>query len=238
MGFQRINSSTRVLTKFEGADIVIPKFKCKKCDLPIDRSFTRTTEKCGYCHDGFNDIGKNIDRIYSISFYVPKESRLSYPFSNEIREFKDLENLEKMAKLFKYGINRFNNLKNYDIIVPPPRGEKSKPNHIKRAAELVSNETGIPVKDVLEKKEEYTSQKKIENPEDRKENVREKMKCNTELEADRILLLDDVATTCSTLSESARALRDQNAALVRGLVLGRDTKLKSLKDANIIEETE
>ncbi len=66
---------------------------------------------------------------------------------------------------------------------------------------------------------DYPSQKSTESYNDRTENVRNAFRCNDSLHGKRIIILDDIMTTGSTLSECAKALYAAGAAKVDCAVL-------------------
>ena len=105
-----------------------------------------------------------------------------------------------------------------------------------RLGEIVSENTGIPFRDLMYKLEDYRSQKGLD-PEERAENVDGKIGCREDnLDADRVLVIDDVATTCATLSSTAQALKQVGAEAVTGLVIGRNENFSNLKFAGAATE--
>ncbi|MBU7044940.1 MAG: ComF family protein [Theionarchaea archaeon] len=61
---------------------------------------------------------------------------------------------------------------------------------------------------------------------ERRENVKGafEVKYPNRFKGRKILLIDDVATTCATIDECARVLKNAGAQEVNALVLARDTK--------------
>ncbi|MEN8207686.1 MAG: hypothetical protein ABFR50_00390 [Candidatus Fermentibacteria bacterium] len=111
-----------------------------------------------------------------------------------------------------------------DILVPVPAGRKRKRERGYNQAALISAElassSGCRSLDIL-KKDDSPSQVGL-SPSQRRENVagvfRIKRRCSVP-EGANIWLVDDVATTCSTIDSAAGVLLDSGAAHVTGLTL-------------------
>jgi len=93
-------------------------------------------------------------------------------------------------------------------------------------AELMSKElskvTGTPVNAALLSRVKNTApQVSLETDKDRRENIRGAFACNGDARGLRVLLVDDVVTTGSTMSSAAGALKKAGAASVWGLALAR-----------------
>ena len=82
---------------------------------------------------------------------------------------------------------------------------------------------GLPVQDgLLSKVKNSPPQVGTRSREDRQSNVSDSFECRRPVEGLTVLLIDDVATTGSTLSECAATLKAAGAKSVRGLVLARE----------------
>ena len=113
-----------------------------------------------------------------------------------------------------------------DIIVPVPlhprrlreRGYNQSALLAREMAEL----SGLAVQEGLLVKTRNSPPQVGETREKRRENVEGSFQCNSEAGGQAVILVDDVATTGSTLSACASALKAAGAASVWGLVLARE----------------
>lgn len=231
--YEFIEENVEKHDKWEGSSVEVPKYTCKDCSKPIAQSFTKTTEKCGLCYKGTNPFNGVLEKTHAVSIYVPNTD---HQFSQEIQNSKDGKNIEKMASVLHFGIQKYD-LQDFDLIVPPPRGdEDADENHMYVIGKKLSQKAEIRMEDLLYKKESYPSQKTIDDPGERYENVKDKIGCNDTVDVDKVLLIDDVATTCATLHESAEVLIKNGANKVQSIVLGRDIKHERLVDTDLCRE--
>jgi len=107
-------------------------------------------------------------------------------------------------------------------------------NQAELLAKEVAEHFSIPLEtNVLERTRAVLAQAKIKNHKDRKENIKNIFKINSEfikkcvkegknlLKNKIIILVDDVATTNATLSEAAKVLKEAGAKEVWGLVVAK-----------------
>jgi ComF family protein len=110
-----------------------------------------------------------------------------------------------------------------DVIVWVPLSRKHRRRRGYDQAELlarrVSELTGIPVTDGLEKIRDTATQSRIEHPSQRRANVlgAYRVREGAVLSGKRVVLVDDVVTSGATLSECASCLRMAGAAQVVAL---------------------
>ena len=101
-----------------------------------------------------------------------------------------------------------------DFIVPVPMTKQSKRkrgyNQSELIAKAVSAETGIPVKPVVMKIRDTEEQKKLGRTQ-RKINLKDSFELKENVFGKRILIIDDICTTGSTLSEIAVMLGKNGA---------------------------
>ena len=90
-------------------------------------------------------------------------------------------------------------------------------------ARELSKHVGIPLaQDLLARARDTAPQVSLANREERARNARGSFQCVGQAGGEAVLLVDDVATTGSTLSACAQALKEKGAASVWGLVLARE----------------
>jgi competence protein ComFC len=211
---------------------------CKKCaDLWVNNY-----EYCYYCHENKDNLFFGMIRAPGI--YKPSKRNGNY-ISKKIKHFKykPLSNDErqKIAEefaniLYQYVSDEPEIIDNINCLVPIPITESKENdrgfNQAEMIAEKFSEKIGIKVEEKnLEKIRETESQTTL-NRESRYENVRDAFHVkNPEIfKEKRVLLIDDIATTCATINECAKMLKNSGAQKVNALVLARDTKPKGDKN--------
>ncbi len=114
----------------------------------------------------------------------------------------------------------------FDVIVPvplhPARQRERGFNQASLLAELLSAQTSIPAKPVLERIRYTTTQTALDRSE-RMENLHNafRLRKNADVRGLRVLLVDDVLTTGSTLNECARLLKRAGAFSVHAATAAR-----------------
>jgi len=137
--------------------VILPRSQCELCGEAVKEEYKR----CYNCNSENNPVGDELSRVFSVSFYLNTDIK-RHELSRETNDAKKMRNLEKMTNVLSWGVNNFNELQNFDALVPPPRGdEDAEENHMHQIAEMVSENVGIPSHDILSKSEEYKSQKEI-----------------------------------------------------------------------------
>lgn len=104
-----------------------------------------------------------------------------------------------------------------DVVVPVPlhprrQGERGF-NQAEEIARIAATRCGVQVRGLLVRQRETQAQTDLDESE-RRPNVRDAFAVRGDVRDARVLLIDDVVTTASTLSECARALRRAGAATV------------------------
>lgn len=229
-----IEDNVKFIGEFDGDNVFHPIYQCQKCGHVISRKFARSTGVCRWCHDGYNDFEGYLDRVYATTIYVGEfyNHSISTALDGEVKKGK---RAEEMAGFLQWGIDNLDELDQYDLLVPPPRGqEDASVNHMKTIGQKVSKDVGIPIQDVLYKKGDYDSQRSMESHQERRENVEDKVGCQSDFESSQsVIVIDDVASTCSTLKNAAKALVEAGAGEVVGLVIARSEKIDALVDAKV-----
>ena len=114
-----------------------------------------------------------------------------------------------------------------DALVPAPlhpRRLRSRGyNQSALLAREIGKRLGLPVReDLLLRIRNSRPQVETQSPQERRDNVAGSFECRAEATGLTALLIDDVATTGSTLSECAKALKDAGATQVYALTLARE----------------
>lgn len=110
-----------------------------------------------------------------------------------------------------------------DFIVPVPlhRVKKSERGYNQSfyIAKGISKATGIPLKDNLIKRVKFTETQTSMTRKEREQNIARAFKCKKNIPSANYLLVDDVITTGSTISECAKEMLTNGAAKVYALSL-------------------
>ncbi len=204
-----------------GCDTLLPinstRYLCRDCqkNLPI----------LPYCRFN-NPVGENAGEIYSAFDYEGgiRKAIHHLKFNDTPGNAKTLVDLS-YPKLAKYFTGELSREKNYDIIVPVPihirRRQERGYNQSELLARVLSKRTEIPVcTGILVKRRNTPPQSSLTRGE-RYKNLTDAFHVkNTDLVMQkRILLVDDVMTTGSTLEQCGKVLVEAGAARVDAFVI-------------------
>ena len=114
-----------------------------------------------------------------------------------------------------------------DALIPTPLHPRRLRSRGYNQSALLACEIGrqlnLPVReDLLVRTSNPRPQVEAQSQQERRDNVADNFICNTDTSGLTVLLIDDVATTGSTLSECAQALKSAGAARVYALTLARE----------------
>lgn len=113
------------------------------------------------------------------------------------------------------------------VMVPVPLHSRRIRNRGYNQAALLARElselTGLPVDEgLLARRQDALPQVQASGRQQRADNVRGSFECNADASGMEVLLIDDVSTTGSTLSECAAVLKEAGAVSVWGLTLAKE----------------
>ena len=112
-----------------------------------------------------------------------------------------------------------------DLIVPVPlhrRRERERGyNQAALLARDLSRRTGLPVAPALRRTRDTPPQVATVGPEERRANIEGAFECVADVRGRRVLLVDDVVTTGSTMGACATPLKAAGASKVLGLAFAR-----------------
>lgn len=222
------------LPGLDGEEIRHPRIQCDLCGEGISEEWARRTGQCGACTKGFNQVGDNLERIYTVGVYFSQTQ--DHVLTNELQPPKDGEHAEKKARMLQWGIENLDELDEADLLVPPPSGSDPEDNHMAVTGELLSEYVGIPFRDIAHG--DYDPQTDMDTAVERIENLEDEVEVQEDLgNIGTVVVIDDIVTTCSTLSDTARALREAGADRVVGLGATRSMDFEGLVRAELMEET-
>jgi ComF family protein len=112
-----------------------------------------------------------------------------------------------------------------DIIVPVPLHRRRERERGYNQAELLAREigarTGMPVEDALRRTKDAPPQVSMSGVEERRNNIEGAFECEANVRGRRVLLVDDVVTTGSTMAACTVPLKAAGAAGVWGVAFAR-----------------
>ena len=196
---------------------IVPPF-CEKCSEPFDGSIHDpfTCANCAHRTMHFDAAvaayrGRGVVRQIIHEFKYGRQIHLQHLVARWLCAALDDERLRG---------------RKFDVIVPVPlhasRQRERGFNQANLIAQLLSADTSIPAKPLLERIRYTTTQTALDRAE-RIENLHNafRLRKNADVQALRVLLIDDVLTTGSTLSECARVLKRAGALSVHAATAAR-----------------
>ncbi|MCA6071132.1 MAG: ComF family protein [Endomicrobium sp.] len=211
-------SKTKICDKCKKAFPAIKGLVCQKCGMPLPNG----GEFCYICRKHPRE--HNFDKLRSVYLYKDDVRKLILKFKYSNRAF--------LAKDF--GLFMYETMKSYsfydetDFMIPVPlnilRRIKRGYNQAGLLAEIVSFKSNVPVlKGALFRKKITKPQFKLSKIE-RAKNIKDSffVKNNEFVKDKTILLIDDIATTLTTMSACSLALKKAGAKKVYALTLARD----------------
>ena len=198
---------------------VVSKPICNKCEIQLKKE-----QNFNIISKGEELENKYFDELMYIFKYQGKirELILDYKFNEHSYIYKSLVNfLIKNEKIFE-------NIKKYDTIIPVPisKGrfnERGYNQSLLIAREIMDNTDLELQNNCLIKTKNIIEQSKL-NKENREKNIQGVYNLKNEelLENKKILLIDDIYTTGSTVNECSRIIKQGNPKKIGVLVLAKD----------------
>lgn len=174
---------------------------CLRCGKPIE------TRRAEYCYD-CTKKRHEFDQGKSVFLYTDgiKQSMYRFKYQNK-REYADYYAREAVQQYGRWLAERAP-----EVIIPVPMYRAKKKlrgyNQAEAFAEALGRETGLPVeKNLIERTRNTIPQKKL-NDIDRKKNLKGAFQVKQNIvEYKKVLLVDDIYTTGSTMDAVAKELR-------------------------------
>jgi ComF family protein len=191
---------------------------CEKCGIPLDDGGSL----CYICKKDLRIY--NFDKLRSVYLYKGHLRRLILRFKYSKRVFLYKDFAFEMSKLTQ----EYEFFKDSDFIIPVPlnilRKLKRGYNQAELLAKDISIQTGIPMLTNILFRNKITKPQFQLSKLERLKNMNNSFVIKNEsvIRNKTILLIDDIATTCSTVSVCAKVLKDGQAKKVYVLTLARD----------------
>jgi ComF family protein len=191
---------------------------CAKCSEPFSGAITQTF-RCANCEHRILHFDAAVAAYRSRGLVRKLVHEFKYGHQRHLRHPLAAWLGETMSDSRLHG-------RRFDFIVPvplhPARERERGFNQATLLAELLSSTTGVPFRSVLERIRYTTTQTAYDRAE-RMENLRDAFRLRKKMNVRelRVLLIDDVLTTGSTLSECARVLKEAGAISVHAATAAR-----------------
>lgn len=214
-------------------DVERPDYLCESCRSRAPRI---TSPFCAKCSEPFSGA-------ITQTFSCANCSHRALHFDSAVAAYRSRGLVRKLVHEFKYGHQRHlrhplaewlgetmsdSRLRGrrFDLIVPvplhPARERERGFNQATLLAELLARRVAVPLRGVLERIRYTTTQTAYDRAE-RMENLQDafRLRKNMNVRELHVLLIDDVLTTGSTLSECARVLKEAGAISVHAATAAR-----------------
>ena len=205
-------------------------FLCKKCEKILESEavfgvdkYKKIERKKENIKNNFNDKKYFDEHLYIFLYQgIIRRIILKYKFQEEAYLYKTFVNF-----LLK-NENFFEKIEKYDTIVPVPISKKRKKKRGYNQSELLAKEIAYNTNLVLEKESLYKIKDIVEqsklNKENRLKNIQGvyELVNKEKLNKKKILLIDDIFTTGSTVNECSKVLRNAKPNKIGVLTLAKD----------------
>lgn len=194
-----------------------PNYLCNKCEIQLKKQAKFQIEK-----------NQNTNYYFQEHLYIFKYQGMirkiiiNYKFNDSSYLYKTIVNFLLKNKKF------FQNLKSYDTIIPVPISRKRRKERGYNQSELIAREiakrAGLDYQNqCLIKTKNIVEQSKL-NKEERQKNIQGvyELQRPQKLRNMKILLIDDIYTTGSTVNECSKILREANPKKLGVLTIAKD----------------
>ena len=191
---------------------------CNKCKIKLE-------SQAAFGIDNYEqETNKYFDEHLYIFMYsgIIRNILLNYKFNDESYIYKTLTNfLIKNEKIVE-------NIKRYDIIMPVPLSKNRKKERGYNQSELIARElcsiANIKLDNKTLKKQKNTTAQSTLNKENREKNIEGAytIKRCDHLEGKKVLIIDDIFTTGSTVNECSKLIKKAGTKKIGILTIAKD----------------
>lgn len=190
-------------------------FLCKKCEMKLEKQAV-------FGQESYSD--RYFDEHLYVFLYsgVIRSLLLNYKFNDNTYLYKTFTNFLLKNKKF------VENIKRYDIIVPVPLSKKREKergyNQSLLLAKEISKSTKIKLNNKCLKKIKNLVAQSSLNKNERYKNIKGAfaLKHNKIIQNKKVLIIDDIFTTGSTVNECSKVLKEAGAAKIGILTIAKD----------------
>lgn len=199
-----------------------PDFLCKKCEKQLESQAKFQIQENEKINNYFQE------HLYIFEYQgMIRKMILNYKFNDKPYLYKTIVNfLLKNEKFFQI-------LKSYDTIIPVPISRKRRKERGYNQSELIAKEIAKKIEidynnQCLFKTKNIIEQSKL-NREERQKNIQGVYELHNQemLENKKILLLDDIYTTGSTVNECSKTLKQSGTKKIGVLTIAKDKRDRS-----------
>ena len=198
-------------------NLLFPRL-CASCSTKIQKGYL-----CPNCYSSIEFIKTyTTQNLISICRYKEPIKTLIYQFKYGNRDYLT----EVFSELIKKHLNRIRpNLSSYDYVIPVPlhkyKLKERGYNQAELLAKILANYFQIPLRNDIIFQTKYIPSQTTLDKSKRLENKKGSFIAKGSLENRRIILVDDVITTGSTINECTKALESIKAAEIIAITLAK-----------------
>ncbi|MGI6623109.1 MAG: ComF family protein [Clostridiaceae bacterium] len=224
----KTGSSLKPISLIERILRLIYPAKCMVCDLILMEDSPAFL--CDPCKKGLKRYGRGFCRIAELTEIDGLFAAFNYLDGIETAihafKFKNQPKLsETISRLLYEELNKHGNTPDFDYIVPVPMHPRKKRQRGYNQSELIAKQLGRYLNkevrtDILRKIRYTRSQSRLKRR-DRIYNLEGAFSVSPDafIEGKRILLVDDVLTTGTTINNCAKILRERGVFFIYGIVI-------------------
>jgi len=201
-------------------------YLCSRCNIELQKSAELRVDS--YITDSGFKRKYFDEHIYFFQYQgLIREQIIKYKFNDEAYKYKAISNFILKNFILKDS-KIFQSINDYDFIIPVPISKKRLKERGYNQAELIAKQIAIAtgkkmITNCLYKHKNIVAQSTL-NKEEREENIKGvyRIKNEEKLFNKKVLLVDDIYTTGSTVNECCRILQKAETAKIGVMTIAKD----------------